>query len=260
MPPNAALVADRLVTLKACIVYALGAPPREVIGAMRARMSTEERAQMEEKADEAREAFWTPIYDTPVFDALTDGERVLSESTLITITEDQQIDASWWIEGAAMLAWALGMLDELPSFDVQVEHELLGRIPNPAALADFRASAKLRPVEELEAARSAAELWNWRSRTRELAEGGFTMPDEMKKPGLGSLDDVVRVTAAHALQEGTIRRAIDGDFAAREKPYKALTADEWSEVRSIALERHRALNWLCGHAPDNAWEQTPVGT
>lgn len=71
MPPDAAAVADRLVTLKACIVYALGAPPREVIGAMRARMNREERERMEEKADEARDAFWTPIYDTPVFDALT---------------------------------------------------------------------------------------------------------------------------------------------------------------------------------------------
>src|SRR5688572_1388925 len=91
-PPDAADVADRLVTLKACIVYALGAPPRDVIGSMRARMTEDERAQMEEKADEARDAFWIPIYDTPVFTALTDSERELSEATLITITEEQQID------------------------------------------------------------------------------------------------------------------------------------------------------------------------
>lgn len=260
MPPDAALVADRLVTLKACIVYALGAPPREVIGAMRARMNEDERIQMEEKADEARDAFWTPIYDTPVFDALTDGERELSEATLITITEEQQIDASWWIEGAAMLAWALGMLEELPPFDTQVEHELLAKIPNPASLGTFRAQAKLRPVEELESARSAAELWNWRSRTRELQEGGFTMPEEMKKPGLSSLDDIIRVTTAHAMNEGTIRRAIDGDFAARGAAYRDLPEDAFSEVRSIAVERHRALNWLCGLAPENAWEATPVET
>lgn len=259
-PPDAALVADRLVTLKACIVYALGAPPREVIGALRARMSEDERIRMEEKADEARDAFWTPIYDTPVFDALTDGERELSESTLITITEEQQIDASWWIEGAAMLAWALGMLDELPPFDTQIEHELLGKIPNPASLASFRVEATLRPIEELKSARSAAELWNWRSRTRELQEGGFQLPEEMKKPGLGSLDDIIRLTAAHALNEGTIRRSIDGDFAARGAAYRDLPADAFSEVRSIALERHRALNWLCGHAPDNAWDETPVET
>jgi len=260
MPPDAALVADRLVTLKACIVYALGAPPREVVGAMRARMNEDERARMEEKADEARDAFWTPIYDTPVFDALTDDERELSEATLITITEQQQIESSWWIEGAAMLAWALGVVEELPSFDLQVEHELLGRVPNPAKLAAFRATAKLRSIEELETARSAAELWNWRSRTRELQESGFEMPEELKKPGMSSLDDVVRLSAAHAVHEGTIHNAIDGDFAARGKAYGALSADEWSEVRSIALERHRALNWLCGRAPDNAWDATPVQT
>ena len=158
MPPDAATVADRLVALKASIVYALGAPPREVVGAMRARMSAEERERMGEKADEARDAFWTPIYDTPVFEALTSSERELSEATLITITEEQQINASWWIEGAAMLAWALGIIPELPPFDTQVEHELLSRIPNPGSLASYRQSARLRPIEELEAARSAAEL------------------------------------------------------------------------------------------------------
>lgn len=260
MPPDAAAVADRLVTLKACIVYALGAPPREVVGGLRARMNAEERANMEEKADEARDAFWTPIYDTPVFEALTASERELSEATLITITEEQQINASWWLEGAAMLAWALGAIEELPPFDLQVEPELLGRIPNPSSLATFRNEARLRPVEELEAARSAAELWNWRSRTRELQQSGFTMPEELKKPGMSSLDDVVRLTTAHAMQEGTIARAIDGDFGARGKAYGALSDDEWHEVRSVAVERHRALNWLCGRAPDNAWDATPIDT
>ena len=86
------------------------------------------------------------------------------------------------------------------------------------------------------------------------------MPEEMKKPGLQSLDDIIRLTTAHAVNEGTIRRAIDNDFAARGVAYRELPPDAFSEVRSIALERHRALNWLCGRAPDNAWDETPVET
>lgn len=255
--PSPAAVADRLVALKASIVYALGAPPRDVVAGMRARATKDERARMDEKADEARDAFWTPIYDTPVFEVLTDTERAISEATLITLTEEQQIDASWWIEGAAMLAFAAHIIDELPPFDVQVSPELLQFIPNPPDLEKFREQIKLRPEAELDAARAAAELWHWRSRTRELQEGGFKLPEELKKEGVQTLDDVIRVTAAHAFAEGSIERAIDGDFPAREQAYRALSEADFSEVRSIAVERHRALNWLCGRAPDHRWEETP---
>jgi hypothetical protein len=258
--PTPVDVADRLVALKACIIYALGAPPRDAVAAMRARAGKDERAQMEEKADEARDAFWTPIYDTPVFDALTDGERAISEATLITLTEEQQIDASWWIEGAAMLAWAVHIIDDLPPFDVQVSPELLQYIPNPKDLEGFRKQIKLRSEAEIDEARAAAELWHWRSRTRELKEGGFQLPEDLKKPGVASLDDVVRLTAAHAFHEGTIAEAIDGDFPARGKAYGALSDEDWSEVRSIAVERHRALNWLTGRAPNNRWDETPTET
>lgn len=258
--PSARDVADRLVALKACIVYALGAPPREMVAALRAKADKSERQKMDDKADEARDAFWTPIYDTPVFDILTDAERAISEATLVTLTEAQQIDASWWIEGAAMLGWAVFILDELPPFDVQISPELLTAIPNPTDLERFRGQVKMRTAEEIDAARSAAELWHWRSRTRELQQAGFTLPEELKKPNIGTLDDVVRLTAAHAFEEGTIREAIDGDFPARGKAYRALDENEAAEVRSIAAERHRALNWLAGRAPENRWDDTPTET
>jgi hypothetical protein len=258
--PSPTQIADRLVALKVSIVYALGAPPREVVASMRARASKDERERIDEKADEARDAFWTPIYDTPVFDALTATERAISEATLVTLTEQHQIDASWWIEGAAMLAYAAHIIDELPPFDTQVSPELLQFIPNPAELTKFRGQIKLRPEVEIDRARAAAELWHWRSRTRELQQGGFNLPDDLKKPGLQTLDDVIRLTAAHAMNEGTIARVIDHDFPAREKAYRALTDEEWSEVRSIAVERHRALNWLAGRAPGHRWEDTTVET
>lgn len=258
--PTAAEVADRLVALKSCVVYALGAPPRDVVAAMRARAKADERAQMDDKADEARDAFWTPIYDTPVFDALTPRERELSEATLITLTEEQQIEASWAVEGMVVLAWALGFLDELPSWDAQTEPSFLEEVPNPIALARVRAEAKLREPEEIDRAAAAAQLWHWRSRTRELIEAGFEFPKELVRPGVASLDDMVRLTAAHAFADGSIERVIDGDFPARDKAYRALGDDEWHEVRSIAFERYRALNWLRGLAEGNAWDETPTET
>ena len=53
---------------------------------------------------------------------------------------------------------------------------------------------------------------------------------------------------------------IHDDFPAKGKAYRDLTADEWSEVRSVCAERHYALNWLCGYAPGNDWDHTPTET
>ncbi len=255
--PSARDVSDRLVTLKCCVIYAMGAPPREVVAAMRARATEKERAEMDDKADEMRDQYWTPIFDTPVFDALTESERALSESTLSTMTVEQQIDASWQVESIGVLAWALGLIDELPAWDAQVPPAAVQSIPGPRDLAAFRAEVTLRDEDELDDALTAAELWQWRSRTRELAEGGFTLPDELKRPGVHTLEDVIKVTTAAAFENGTIEEALGGDFPARGKPYRDLDDDEASELRSIAVERHRALSWLCGIT--ETWDVSPAG-
>ena len=50
----------------------------------------------------------------------------------------------------------------------------------------------------------------------------------------------------------------DEDCAAFGKPYRELTEDEWQMTTSITVERHFALNWLCGYAPNNRWDDTPT--
>jgi hypothetical protein len=74
-----------------------------------------------------------------------------------------------------------------------------------------------------------------------------------------SYDDIVRFTAKKLDEEGRMR-AIDEDFPAKGKASRELSDDEWSEVRSITMERHIALNWLCGYAPNNEWDETPTDT
>lgn len=32
------------------------------------------------------------------------------------------------------------------------------------------------------------------------------------------------------------------------------------DATSIIMERHFALNWLCGMAPGNRWDETPTDT
>ncbi len=76
---------------------------------------------------------------------------------------------------------------------------------------------------------------------------------------LGLSWDEQREAARQAAATGSVA-VIDDDFAARGKAYRDLTDEEWAEVRSITLERHFALNWHCGYAPDNRWDETPTET
>ena len=49
-------------------------------------------------------------------------------------------------------------------------------------------------------------------------------------------------------------------FLAFGKAYRDLGPEEYAIATSIARERHFALNWLCGHAPGNRWDETPTDT
>lgn len=82
----------------------------------------------------------------------------------------------------------------------------------------------------------------------------------MKARGYKTYDDIVRVAAKRARQDGILSATVDDDFPAFGKAYRSLSADEWSCIRSITMERHFALNWLCGYAPGNNWDETPTDT
>jgi hypothetical protein len=71
---------------------------------------------------------------------------------------------------------------------------------------------------------------------------------------------MIRMTAQAAAKDGNIPPCIDGDFPACGKPYRDLATEEWSRVRSIAMERHLNFNWLCGYSVDNDWDRTPTHT
>jgi hypothetical protein len=68
------------------------------------------------------------------------------------------------------------------------------------------------------------------------------------------------MASAKAAEDGAFPAVIGDDFPAFGKPYRDLTREEFLGVTSIALERHRAFNWLCGFAPGNKWSQTPTDT
>lgn len=53
---------------------------------------------------------------------------------------------------------------------------------------------------------------------------------------------------------------IGSDFPAIGRPYRNLSIEELAILTSIAQERHKALNWLCGFSSSGRWADTTTDT
>lgn len=259
--PLATDVAKRLIILKYVIVYALTAPPRDVLKQLFRQWSAKDREDFEAEAILGREKHWQRLRQTEIWNAVSPIERELADTTIVSMTHEQQLNASWRMESACVLMWSLGMIPSLPRYDEQASHDPLKRAASEG-IDQFLTAARLRDPVEIDFVRSDAELWHWRSRTRQLIDEGRKFPadEKTRAAGFESYDDVVRFTARKQFERGRIAECTEEDFVAFGKAYRNLTTDEWSEVRSITMERHYALNWLCGYAPGNRWELTPTST
>jgi hypothetical protein len=155
------------------------------------------------------------------------------------------VDAVWRGEALGTLLWAL-QLAELPAYDqpfdttVVVESEVEG--------------AELRDAEDVALERESARLWHWRARTTELqAAGKLELPERY-----ASFDQLIAATAMRGYEQGVLPPPMRGDFRAYGKVYRHLEPAEHQEALSIALERHHALNWLCGEG--SSWDDVPLDT
>jgi hypothetical protein len=208
-----------------------------------------------------RDQFWTQLRECGLWRELSPKEREYAATPKAKMPNQQWLNACWRIESAQILMWALGLLAGMPAYDTQANLTDLHAVPHEN-LGEFIKSAKLLPQTEIDRARNVAELWHWRSRTRQLIEEGrpFPVDEQMKVAGYRTFDDIVQVAAQRAHENADIPAPINMDFPVNGKAYRDLTADEWREVSSITTERHFALNWLCGYAPRNRWDKTPTNT
>ena len=187
----------------------------------------------------------------------TERERLLFGQGLGDWGDQAVLDGTWRKESLGVLLYALSIFPALPPYDTefgeQIHVEHVGWL-KPAQ--EFLSRAALRPSAEIARARDVAELWHWRSRTTWLQQHGHTPPPD--PPEFDSYEKIIRVTAEQAFSSSDIPRPIKHDFPAFGKPYGRLTEEEYSICTSIAMERHYALNWLCGYAED--WDNVPTDT
>ncbi len=254
--PSVADALRRLACLQVQVVHGATSPPRHLLDGFRAKWSDDQwtgflrdiqTRNVKQVADLKQSGLWA---------RLTKAERAFVTAPLLSLTEQQRVDASWLMEGAACLLWALGYLDAIPPYDTQASVELLKSGPNQP-MRDLLSSATLRPEAEITRARDAAELWHWRARTRQLQEGGA--PSFKLPPGL-TFPLIIQDAAEAGLAGGAVTAVLEGDFPAFGAPYRDASAEQYHVLTSIAMERHRAFNWLCGKAPGNRWDRTPTDT
>ena len=204
-----------------------------VLAAVVCRASIEQNA-----ADPEAEALHVRVIEwltrLNLWDEVEPDEQVLLRSPTGQLSPSLVIQASWLVEGLAVLAWALRLLD-LPQFGEQVTH------PHAVADAvwflddtaqDVVANAELRGPAELDAYREL--LYAVHSRLRDFARNrqweDFT--HWIEKSWLDALGlDVSEVI-------------VDDDLAVDGKAISEVAADRLQEFQSIIYEQHRAIIWL----------------
>lgn len=149
------------------------------------------------------------------------------------------INFSWRIEGASVLAWALGRF-ELPAHDEETDPDSLNRSLGvlECHIAEHFGSPMLRPEDEI--GQLAAQMLAVHWRLREFYHISRTPIDFVKwgrESYLGQWADVTGI------------RLIDGDLAIRTDPIAKAPLSEVERCMSVALERHQAVNWLMGYDP-----------
>lgn len=168
-------------------------------------------------------------------------ERHLLNRRIGSLTVDEAQQASWQIEAAAALAWALEILDESPPLDEPVDPaSLLALLPSPwDKTRPFRENAELLPEELIAVERERAELWFWRSSIeddRTTAKGRQAT----------DLNAAIAEVAAEAAAAEFFIAPIDNDFPVGGRSFRAAKPAHLETIAAVATERLRALNWLCG--------------
>lgn len=246
----------RAIILKYIFVRGLAAPPTDYLASVMGEWSPEERSRF---ATDTVQIFMRDVEHLKaagLWQDVEEDERRFLQAGIDQISPQQRIDASWLAESIVCLLWALQIVPELPSYDQEASHESVKMLP-AISIKDLTRRAHLRSQEEIKRQRDIAELWHWRARTRKLQEEGGLHGD---LAGGHTIQQVIELSASKAAENGDLPEPIGSDFPAMGRPFRDLSFEEFAMLTSIAQERHKAFNWLCGFSPSGRWADTPTDT
>ncbi len=164
----------------------------------------------------------------------TPAEWAYLEAPLETSQSSEDVDRSWSIEAAAVLAWALGRR-RAPPLEGKVEPEELMQslgLGTKAGVALLEHASWNERFDAIAFARQALAV-HWRTVEARVRPGPLDVSTFAARQGLAPFDfGRARIEA--------------GDLVVAGKPIAAAKAGKVDRLESLALERHRAARWLCG--------------
>lgn len=259
MNPNADEVYRRLMVLKFVILHAETTPSKESLEEYRINFGRRKLAELV-RALKKRSKKNVQILKTYGLWRETSPleQRFLK---LYGPKMDHQLHISylWRMEAAAMLMWALKFIPIWPKIDETIETNRLKDYPIKK-LGPETKGPSLRDTEAIQRQSDLLKLWIWRVKTRMNIEDNipFRPDDPANPPGLASYDEVIRYTAKDARQKGILTETIDDDFAYAGQAFREIPTELFYHAAVMISERHYAMNWLCGLAPKNRWDEVEI--
>lgn len=261
MKPNSKDIYRRLMILKYLIIHSYSTFSSEYLKESAEHWTITEKESFDKELEKDMNKNVSEMKSLGIWEYTTKTEREFLSSFGSKINSVSLMNANWRMEAAIILMWSLNLIDKFPDINEQTNPELL-KLVETRKIKLFSNKLTLRPNREILKMRDIIETWHWRVNTRRLIENDFDFQPHatMRDAGIVSLDDVVQMTAKSAYSNGEIKEIIDNDFVFKGKPFRDLNKEDFDEATSIIIERYYALNWLCGLAPRNNWDETPTDT
>jgi len=163
------------------------------------------------------------------------------------LEQEDVIQATWRVEGLAILAWALKQF-EFPRHDRKVD-------AYAAAEAVWFLSED---AEELIRAAKLRELMQLKACAELLYAIHVRLRDFIRHRSRKEFVSWIEKSWVETLRLDVSCLIVENDLAIDGKPISEVKYDRVQECASIAYERHRAIIWLVNRYP--SYSQTPVDT
>ena len=151
-----------------------------------------------------------------------------------TLKNRERTEASWLIEGLAVLSWAIGKCD-LPPFHQKIEGSKVSiaiGLFQPDSLERISAAA-IRNPDEVESGAITYSALCWRFSEQAKNPQPVDFAGKLKDPN-----------GPHLLVDGIPIK--DGDLAIDGSPICEVPAERVAEVASVVFQRYKAFRWLLG--------------
>ncbi len=167
-----------------------------------------------------------------------------------------------------MLLWALGILDQVPSYGSDFAKDQVfqspGIVPSVSeSVTGFINHFKSTPRESLSLVSETsfktqvdiAEAWYWRAKAQRVLELKKSLKDNPEQRGkipkalklvMENIDKAITLGSQRALSDGLIPTLIDGDFPVGGLAYKGLNDHQLRDLDGRIEARLASLAWMTG--------------